>query len=209
MAKAILFDFWGTLVENGVWSPSKQIQRILQLDMPFSEFILRMEQALMTKPFNELKEAFMAVADEFQVVLEEEQLEELIGMWNKNWMLAKPYPDVESTLQDLQNDYLLILISNTDHFSLPKVLEKFSLEKFFHQKYLSCDIGLLKTDPGFITKILDDLKLSPQEVLLVGDSIESDMKAAEQAGIKGILIDRHNRRDFPQKVQSLRQLLEL
>ena len=41
MVKAILFDFWGTLVENGVRSPVKQVKWILMLkDMDFSEYII-------------------------------------------------------------------------------------------------------------------------------------------------------------------------
>ena len=49
MVKAVIFDFWGTLMENGVWSPIKQVQQILQIDLPFSEYVGRMEQAMMTE----------------------------------------------------------------------------------------------------------------------------------------------------------------
>ena len=51
MVKAIIFDFWGTLVENGVWSPIKQVKQILDIDVPFSEYVVRMEKAMIPALF--------------------------------------------------------------------------------------------------------------------------------------------------------------
>ena len=70
MVKAILFDFWGTLVEQGVWSPVKQVKNILQIDLSFSEYITRMESAFMTQTFSSLKEAFENICHEFNLTLE-------------------------------------------------------------------------------------------------------------------------------------------
>ena len=60
MTKIILLDFWGTLVENGVWSPTKQVRNILGIRMPFPEYVVRMERSMMTKEFSSLK-AFLYV----------------------------------------------------------------------------------------------------------------------------------------------------
>src|SRR3989344_2881891 len=117
MVKAIIFDFWGTLVENGVWSPIKQVQQILNLDLSFSDYVSRMELAMMTKKFDSLKEAFQAVCEEFAVSCTEEKMEQLIGTWNKSWMLAKPYEEVQEELDNLKKEYKLILVSNTDNLS--------------------------------------------------------------------------------------------
>jgi FMN phosphatase YigB (HAD superfamily) len=43
----------------------------------------------------------------------------------------------------------------------------------------------------------------------VGDSIETDIKGAEAAGIKAYLLDRKGRREFPNKIQSLTELLKI
>ena len=67
MVKAILFDFWGTLVENGVHSPIKQVKNILNIRLPFSEYVIRMEKAMMTQEFSSLKDAFIAVGKEFNI----------------------------------------------------------------------------------------------------------------------------------------------
>ena len=127
VTKVIIFDFWGTLVENGVWSPIKQVKTMLQITLPFSEYVVRMEKAMMTKEFPDLKEAFKAVAAEFNIDAPEDVLDEIVGMWNKSWLLAKPYEEVEKELQKLS-------ISNTsehycfagggvyDHY-IPKVVD--------------------------------------------------------------------------------------
>lgn len=206
MIKAILFDFWGTLVENGIHSPIKQVKDILSIDLPFSDYVMRMEKAMMTQKFNSLTEAFEAVCTEFNITAEPDKIEQLVGMWNKSWMLSRPYYEVEAVLAELQKKYRLILISNTDCFSLPRALEKFKLEQYFEKMYLSFEQGILKNDPAFLDKVVEELNLSKEDCLIVGDSIESDMAAAKNAGINAILVDRRNRREFTPKVQHLREL---
>ena len=137
MVKTLLFDFWGTLVENGVWSPVKQVKNTLQIEMPFPEYVVRMEEAMMTQKFPELKDAFIHVCREFDLEVDMDKIERLVGLWNKSWMLAKPYPEVEAVLKELQESCQLILISNTDSFSIPQVLEKFKLSLYFEKMYFS------------------------------------------------------------------------
>lgn len=203
--KAIIFDFWGTLVNTGVWSPVKQVRNILGIKVAFPEYIVRMEKAMMTKKFDSLQEAFESVCKEFKLQCEPRRLDSLIGMWNKSWMLAQPYEEVASTLSDL-NEYQLILVSNTDSMSIPKVLEKFELDKYFQKKYFSFERNALKTEKKFMEHVLKDLQLKPEDCLFVGDSIQSDMKAAELVGIKGVLIDRKNQRDFNPKINNLQEI---
>jgi|SRR3989344_1829016 len=206
MVKAIILDFWGTLVENGVWSPIKQVQQILNLNIPFSEYVGRMEQAMMTKKFNSLREAFEAVCEEFKVECNEEKMEALIGMWNKSWMLAKPYEEVQEELGKLKEEYKLILVSNTDNFSINQVLDKFQLREYFDHVFLSYEVGLLKTDPKFLKKVLKETKLAAEDCVLVGDSILSDMEAAREAGIKSVLMDHKQRQHFQPKIRNLKEL---
>jgi HAD superfamily hydrolase (TIGR01549 family) len=206
MVKAILFDFWGTLVENGVWSPVKQVKNILEIRLPFSEYITRMEKALMTSQSNNLKESFTNLTKEFNLEFNDDKLEQLIGMWNKSWMLAQPYEEIKETLQKLRGEYKLILVANTDQFSVPKVIEKFDLGELFDHVYLSYELGLLKTDTSFFKCVLTDLGLLAEDCVMVGDSIQSDIISAKRLGIKAILVDRRNSRDYHPKVKNLKEL---
>lgn len=206
MTKAILLDFWGTLVNQGVRSPIKQVKEILDIRLPFPEYVVRMEHVLMTKKYNDLKEAFIEVGHEFRIELSEEQLEQLVGMWNKSWMLAEPYPEVAEMLKKLKENYQLILVSNTDCFSVQKVLEKFNLEQSFDKIFFSFEIGLIKTDKQFFTHVLNECNLQIDDCVMVGDSIQSDVMAAKRIGIKAVLIDRRQTRDFTPKIDDLTQL---
>ncbi len=205
MTKVILFDFWGTLVENGVWSPTKQVQHTLRVDLPFSEFVVRLEQAMMTKQFPTLIDAFKAVCHEFNLS-EESDIDYLVGMWNRSWMLSTMYPEVKETLEKLSKTHRLILISNTDSFSLNRALDKFNLAPYFEKMFLSYEMGIIKTHKDFFTTILDQLKIKPEECVMVGDSIQSDIEPATVAGIKAILVDRKGRRDHSNKIASLTEL---
>ncbi|HLD33660.1 MAG TPA: HAD family hydrolase [Candidatus Nanoarchaeia archaeon] len=206
MKKTIIFDFWGTLVEQGVYSPLKQVRRILGIQMEYPEFVVQLEKVMMTRPFDSLTDAFTAACASFNVNPNPQLIEELIGLWNKNWLLAKPYDDTVDVLKDLKKKYRLVLISNTDNFSVERVLDKFNLRDSFDVLFLSYQQGMIKTEPAFYEKIFEDLNASAADCMAVGDSIESDMAAAQRVGVHAVLVDRRSVREFTPKIKNLREL---
>ncbi len=207
--KGILFDFWGTLVDNGVNpSPVKQAKKILGLKMPFKEYIEPFERAYMTEDVDDLYEAFENVCDEFNLEPEERLLDDLVGMQNKSDILAEPYDETFDVLEDLREDYKIALVSNTPP-NIHRVLDKFGMKKYFDAIVLSCDTGYLKTDPEMFEIALDKLGLEADEVVHVGDSMETDVKGAEKAGIEPILIDRWSNRSYKNRIEDLTQLKDV
>lgn len=208
MVKAIFFDFWGTIVENGVFpSPVRQAKQILnQYRLPFPLYIIQFERALMTKKYADLYEAFTHVCNEFKVKPTQYMLDKLVGMWNKNKLLSKPFPETIEVLEKLKGKYKLVLISNTDCFSVESVMDKFKLKDYFDVIVLSYEVGMLKSDPKMFDIALKKLKLKKEDVIMVGDSVESDIAGANKAEIKGILIDRQDRREFEDKILSLTEI---
>ena len=210
MVKAIIFDLWGTIVETGVNpSPSKQVKYFLRVNAPFSDFILTFEHSFMTQEFESLKAGFENVVTDFNLRLPEFVYEKLVGMWNKNTILSKMYPEAEEVLADLRKSgYKIFLLANIDKFSYDQVKEKFKLEEIFDKVYPSFQTGLLKLNPESFNKILEENDLEAKDLVMVGDSVDSDIKAAEKAGITGILLDRNNKREYENKIISLDQLKE-
>jgi HAD superfamily hydrolase (TIGR01549 family) len=210
MIKAILFDFWGTLVENGIFpSPVRQVMYILRLRMPFKEFIVRFEEVMMTKPYDDLNEAFTAVCNEFNVEPQPFIIEKLVGMWNKNELLGKPFLEVVEMLEFLKEKKFKIgLISDTTP-TITRVLEKFDLNKHFDAMLYSYESGLLKTEPDMFKQLCKKLKVKPEEAFMIGDSIPTDIIGARAAGIKAVLLDRRNRREFMPRIISLRELKDI
>ena len=206
MVKAIIFDLQGTLVEKGVYpSPLRQIKNILRIDAPFSDFVMRFEKVLMIGQYTSLKDAFSNVCEEFHLQPRDYLIEKMVGLWNKNKLLSQLYPDTIPTLTDLKSEYKLILVANIDSLSKDMVT-KFSLEKYFDLILLSCDTGLLKNEKGFYDVIIDTFNLEPEDMLMVGDSLESDIDTAKALGIKGVLVDRHNKREYLPKIVALSEL---
>ena len=209
--KAIIFDFWGTIVENGVFpSPVKQVRYLLWLkEIPFSEYILKFEEAFMTKKFESLSNGFEEVCKAFKIQPDQYKIDKVVGLWNKNRLLAKPFPETMQTLEELKKKHKLVLIANIDNFTIEPLLEKFDLKKYFDGIFLSYETGKLKTNPDFFKDILKKLKLKEKDVVMVGDSLESDIMPAETAGIRAILLDRRGHREYKEKISSLEELKEI
>jgi len=211
MTKAIIFDLWGTIIENGVYpSPAKQVKYFLRTPVQFSEFITTFEDTFMTKKYESLKEAFEQVVTDFGLRIPDFVYEKLIGTWNKNAILSKMYDEVPETFKALkEKGYKLFLLANVDKFSYEQVNTKHKLDELFDGIYPSFKTGLLKTHKEAYFNVLEDNKLKAEDVIMVGDCIISDMKTAEAAEIKGILIDRREKREFDPKVKDFNELVTM
>ncbi|MBU1198722.1 MAG: HAD family hydrolase [Nanoarchaeota archaeon] len=210
MIKGVIFDFWGTLVENGIFpSPVKQVRYILRVRMSFQDYILRFEDVFMAKPHENLTEAFKAVCKEFELEPRDFIIEKLVGMWNKNELLGKPFLDTIEVLKYLKKKKIKVgLISNTNE-TINRVLDKFDLRQYFDAQVLSYEEGMLKTDPDLFKKLLKKLKLKSEQVVMIGDSIPTDIIGARKADVRPILLDRRNNRTFSPRIVSLRALQDL
>lgn len=203
----VLCDFWGTLAQLGVYSPVKKIKYTLHLeDVDFGEYVNRMQNVLLTKSYPSMREAFQAVADEFEVPVNDEQLDELVGMWNKSWIMARPLPFIKENLKKMSSKYKFVLVANTDPKSVHNCLDKFGWTDLFSNVFYSCDMGCIKTNPEFMSKVLESLEADASECVFLGDGINSDMLPAEKAGITGVLIDRRDRQEYALKIRRIEDL---
>ncbi len=210
MIKAIIFDFWGTLMEQGIYpSPFKQVRYFMRLKMPFSEFAPKFEGAFMLQKFDSLTDGFKEVSKAFDIKPPEFVYDRLVGAWNKNKLLAKPYPEAIAALTELKKKYKLALISNSDCFSIEDIIDKYDLRKFFDVIVLSYEAGVLKTDKKMFQIVLKKLKVKKDEAVMVGDSIDSDMIGAENAGVKAVLVDRKGKREYVHKVADLSEVKDM
>ena len=207
MTKAIFFDFWGTLIENGTYSPLKQSFSILRLRMPYGEYVERFEKTLMTKKFPDQASGFEAVCNEFNVPLKDIVIDKLIGVWNKNKLLAKPFPEVIDALKRLKEDYKLVIVSNEPAGAVEEILDKFEMKDLFDKVIISSEQGTIKTHKLFDVA-LEKTGMSKDEVIMVGDSIQSDIEGAKKAGIRAVLVDRKGRREYEDKIRTLTELEE-
>jgi putative hydrolase of the HAD superfamily len=207
MKKAVLFDFWGTLVQQGAYSPLKQTYRFMRPRMHFSDFVEQFERVAMTKPYDDQVKMFVDAFVAMDLQPKDWIIENLVGVWNKNKLLAQPYPETIEALEMLKKKGIKIaIVSNTPKLSVDGVLEKFGFDKLFDAVCFSYETGYLKTDPEMFDLALEKLGVSKEDAIMVGDSMETDIAGAEKAGIMAVLIDRKGTREYVNKIKSLTEI---
>ena len=92
----------------------------------------------------------------------------------------KIFPDTIPTLQKL-NNFQKAIITNTPRDCTQQILRRFSLDQHFPIVITCDDVLKAKPDPEPIFKACRLLQVTPQNVLLIGDT-ESDVKAGKSAG---------------------------
>lgn len=55
---------------------------------------------------------------------------------------------------------------------------------------LSFEIGAMKPEPAAFARLLDRVGCAPMQVLMIGDSLESDVFGTRRAGMRAVLVDR-------------------
>jgi HAD superfamily hydrolase (TIGR01549 family) len=209
MIKGVIFDFWGTLAEQGTYSPLRQTYKLLRVRMPFSPFVVKFEDVFMRKKYEDQATAFREACKTFNIDCKPFIVDRLIGIWNSCKLLAKPYPETLEVLKDLKEKGLkLALSSNSPFDNVEPVLEKCDMVKYFDSIKVSWETGKLKHEAVTFESILRKLGLDKSEVLMVGDSLETDINGAERVGIKAILVDRKGRREYEHKIKDLSELKE-
>lgn len=65
-------------------------------------------------------------------------------------------------------------------------LQETGMESFFENVYISEQLGYEKPDSKFFRYIFEDAKILPQETIMVGDSLSSDILGGKNFGIDTI-----------------------
>jgi HAD superfamily hydrolase (TIGR01549 family) len=98
------------------------------------------------------------------------------------------------------------LVSNTER-SLEEVVTYFALERFIEVTVASAEVGLFKPSPAIFAAATDRLGIAPSQAVMVGDSVEDDVRGAQRFGCRAILLDRAGR--YRLDVPTIRSLDEL
>jgi putative hydrolase of the HAD superfamily len=107
----------------------------------------------------------------------------------KAWAL---YPEVSETLSALkQRGVILGVISNFDS-RLVGILDGLGAGSSFGQIFVSSRVGYAKPDPRIFQVALSCHGLRPSDAIHVGDSETNDLQGANNAGLRGVLVDRGN-----------------
>lgn len=125
---------------------------------------------------------------------------------SSNW---RAFADVPTTMTRLEQQGLVVGIASNFDRRLMRISEGLPPLAACTNVFCSSLIGYPKPSPEFFRAVEHELKLSPGEILLVGDDWENDHEGATAAGWKAIHLDRSSARDDATSVNSLLDVVEL
>lgn len=91
--------------------------------------------------------------------------------------------EARPTLEALYARYPMVLVSNF-YGNVESVLKDFDVRRYFKTIVESAVVGVRKPDPKIFALGVEALELTPEEVLVVGDSYRKDIVPAESLGCK-------------------------
>lgn len=100
------------------------------------------------------------------------------------------FGDALPILNALHGKVKLGLITNGLSCLQHEKIDGSGLAPFFDAMVVAGDIGLAKPDPRIFHALLDQLQTQPDQALMIGNSVTSDIGGAQAVGLKAILIHR-------------------
>lgn len=120
---------------------------------------------------------------------------------------------IEDLLSYLSNKYQIYTASNGLYDMQVNRIKKSNLSKYFKDIFVSDKIGYEKPDERFFNKIMDITKYSNDDLIMIGDSIKSDIVGAKNSKIKSIYFNKENKKisdkDFTYQVKKLSEIKKI
>ena len=195
MYKAIFLDIDDTVFNFKKCSESALKETFSTLNLEYNKNVFESFSAIDERLWKQQKEELLTVADVLDIRFAE--LSETLGLdYDSNLakehfgnLLGEQYimePGIEKVLKELSSDYKIYAASNGVLTMQENRLQLSGLKGYFTDLYVSDDIGYAKPNINFFTESMDRAGLEPSEILMVGDSLVSDIAGAREAGIDSV-----------------------
>lgn len=189
--KAVIFDFGGTLDANGVpWLdrlyPLYREEGVGLSAEEFAALFLRVDNSLTGQRKlrgQGYRETILAQTREVLRLAGARRLglaERIADRFAAE--SQKAFERSQKVLTRLHRDFRLGIISNF-YGNLDAVFKSINLDPFFEVLADSERLGVSKPDPRIFQYALREMELKPEQCLMVGDSLSSDMAGARAIGM--------------------------
>lgn len=101
------------------------------------------------------------------------------------------YPGARELLEMLHaRDLRIGLISNwSSHWIVTDIVAGTGIHEFFAPLVSSASFGWIKPHPSIFRHVLEIWDLRPDDVIMVGDTLETDVRGASRIGMRSILVE--------------------
>lgn len=197
--KAILFDFGGTLDSDGVSWKERFYPLCRSAGLPwsmkeFEKYFYASDDYLTEKKLKNVSYSKM-LRMQISLVLKNGKsyhrtlMEKILRSFRDDSM--KVIDRNLKLLKHLKQHYRLGIISNF-YGNLMQICKETGLSRFLDVVVDSANVGCIKPDPRIFFCALDQLKLSPEQVIFVGDSVSRDMQGARKIGMPHVWLKNTN-----------------
>jgi len=102
-----------------------------------------------------------------------------------HWPHIEVLPGVTEALKELYGQTTCALATNTLYPTnyTRAALERGGIQVYFHHVFTSHELRVAKPNPAFFNLILQELKLKPSQVVMVGDHYRNDIAGAKAVGL--------------------------
>lgn len=222
MIKAVLIDIDDTIFDFEKCSKNAFKKTLKKLDLSYKEkdfsFFNKVNDILWTKQkLGELNinqvfiERSNMMSKYFGLDIEKEIFNNLFVefLYDEIEMID----EVEGLLSYLSDKYQIFAASNGVYDMQVNRIKKSNLDKYFKDIFVSDKIGFEKPDKRFFQKIMNITKFSNDDLIMIGDSIKSDIIGAKNSNIKSIYFNKENKKNsdenFTYQVKNLSEIKKI
>ena len=201
--KNMLFDFWGTLA---YLTPGEDFGAIISntLGIDKERYLEFVKSCWFTERLSSVDFA-KALIEKFSKPRKDLE-HSLVEYIESPIYRAKLYPEVSKVLHNLSLNKNLYLVSDTSSIG-KQIIENLDILKFFNQTFLSFEHGLTKKE-GLYNLVFKTILAKYEDVMVIGDSLESDYYLPRQLGVRSLLVDRNEKYAHTEfdRIKSLNEL---
>ena len=196
MTAGYIFDYGGTLDTGGqhwgqvLWHAYERHQ-VPVTEVQFREAYVYAERTLGRNPvirpdftFRQTLETKLRLQQEYLKVENEKYWQTILDdLYERTKTMTAQSREVLLQLKD--HGLPMVLVSNF-YGNMHTVLHEFGFDGLFHKVIESAVVGIRKPDPRIFLLGVEALGLKPEEVTVVGDSLDKDIIPAHEAGCQTI-----------------------
>jgi putative hydrolase of the HAD superfamily len=192
--KAIIFDLFGTLVDNFTMSEYSKILEDMStvLNAPAEGFAnlwrgYFTQRVDGTHPTHE--DSIRIICRELGVSVTEEQVQRASDIrLDYSILTLQPRPDTIMVLARLREQGLKVGLISDCSPETPKAWPGTAFSPYFDATIFSCAVGTKKPDPRIYQMATNALKVKPEECLYVGDGGSGELSGAQETGMSPVLL---------------------
>jgi len=206
LIKAILFDIDNTLFPSGEFAELARrnaINAMIEagLDADATETYAKLKKIIKKYGPNYPKH-FNALLRELSMRNDPKIIAAGIVAYHQAKASIFPYPDVPKTIIQLrEKGYRICVASEGRALKQWDKLIRLGLHNIFHDVFVTS-----RKSEKFYRSVLTKLKLKPQEIMMVGDSIEKDIRPARKLGITTVLVSSHPSKEGDYRINKISEL---